>query len=82
MRIAAIEPILLSVPFEDGGSGTGMTPQRWHMFDTVLVRVTADNGLVGWGEAFGYFCHRAVGQLIRDLWPRPSSAASWTIPRP
>jgi L-alanine-DL-glutamate epimerase-like enolase superfamily enzyme len=67
MRIAAIEPILLSVPFEDGGSGTGMTPQRWHMFDTVLVRVTADNGLVGWGEAFGYFCHRAVSQLIRDL---------------
>ncbi len=67
MKIQSIETILLSVPFEDGGAGTGMTPNRWHKFDTVLVKVTADNGLVGWGEAFGYFCHRAVGAVIRDL---------------
>lgn len=67
MKIASIEPILLSIPFEDGGTGTGITPQRWHALDTVLVKITADNGLVGWGEAFGYFCHRAVGRLIQDL---------------
>lgn len=67
MKITAIEPLLLSIPFEDGGAGTGMTPQRWHTLDTVLVRITADNGLVGWGEAFGYFCHRAVAAQIRDL---------------
>jgi len=67
MKIAAIEAIVLSIPFEDGGSGTGMTPQRWHTLDTVLVRITADNGLIGWGEAFGYFCHGAVAAQIRDL---------------
>lgn len=67
MKITSVEPILLSIPFEDGGAGTGMTPQRWHTLDTVLVRITADNGLVGWGEAFGYFCHRAVAALVRDL---------------
>jgi len=71
MKIASIEPIVLSIPFEDGGSGTGMTPQRWHTLDTVLVRVTADNGLVGWGEAFGYFCHRAVAAQIRPLFAPP-----------
>ncbi len=67
MKIVSIEPVVLSVPFEDGGSGTGITPQRWHTLDTVLVKVTADNGLVGWGEAFAYFCHRAVATHIRDL---------------
>lgn len=67
MKITSIEPVLLSIPFEDGGTGTGMTPQRWHTLDTVLVKVTADNGLVGWGEAFGYFCHRAVAMLLKDL---------------
>ncbi len=67
MKIASIEPILLSIPFEDGGTGLGMTPSRWHTLDTVLVKVTAENGLVGWGEAFGYFCHRAVGTLLKDL---------------
>ncbi len=67
MKVASIEPVLLSIPFEDGGSGMGITPGRWHTLDTVLVKVTADNGLVGWGEAFGYFCHRAVAAMVRDL---------------
>jgi L-alanine-DL-glutamate epimerase-like enolase superfamily enzyme len=80
MKIASIEPIVLTVPFEDGGAGTGMTPQRWHTLDTVLVRVTADNGLVGWGEAFGYFCHRAVAQLIRDLVAPPFIGRSFDDP--
>lgn len=67
MKITAIDPILLSIPFEDGGTGLGMTPQRWHTLDTVLVRVSTDTGLVGWGEAFGYFCHRAVATHLREL---------------
>lgn len=71
MKIASIEPILLSIPFEDGGTGTGITPQRWHRLDTVLIKVTADNGLVGWGEAFGYFCHRAVATLVTELLAPP-----------
>ena len=71
MKVKAIEPLLLSIPFQDGGAGTGITPQRWHTLDMVLVRVTADNGLIGWGEAFGYFCHRAVAHHIRDLVSKP-----------
>lgn len=67
MKIASIEPILLSIPFEDGGAGVGITPQRWNSLDMVLVKVTADNGLVGWGEAFGYFCHHAVAAHIQNL---------------
>ena len=49
MKITAIDPITLSIPFEDGGSGVGITPQRWHTLDMVLVRIQTDNGLTGWG---------------------------------
>jgi L-alanine-DL-glutamate epimerase-like enolase superfamily enzyme len=67
MKITAIEPIAVRIPFEDGGSGQGITPQRWNTLDMVLVRVETDTGLVGWGEAFGYFCQRAVVAVITDL---------------
>ena len=67
MKITAIEPIVLRIPFEDGGAGLGITPQRWSVLDMVLVRVKTDKGLVGWGEAFGYFCQRAVAAVITDL---------------
>jgi L-alanine-DL-glutamate epimerase-like enolase superfamily enzyme len=67
MKITSVDPIALSIPFEDGGTGLGMTPQRWHTLDMVLVRVQTDSGLTGWGEAFGYFCRRAVAAQITDL---------------
>ncbi|UUZ75801.1 mandelate racemase/muconate lactonizing enzyme family protein [Polaromonas sp. P1(28)-13] len=67
MKITAIDPITLSIPFEDGGSGVGITPQRWHTLDMVLVRIRTDTGLTGWGEAFGYFCRHAVAAHIHDL---------------
>ena len=38
MKITAVDPIVLRIPFQDGGAGLGMTPQRWAVLDTVLVR--------------------------------------------
>jgi len=67
VKIVAVEPIALSVPFDDGGAGTGLMPQRWSALDVVLVRVRTEEGLTGWGEAFGYFCRRAVVALVADL---------------
>lgn len=67
MKITAVEPIPLRIPFEDGGSGQGITPQRWHTLDMVLVKISTDTGLVGWGEAFSYFCQRPVATVIADL---------------
>jgi L-alanine-DL-glutamate epimerase-like enolase superfamily enzyme len=67
MKIRSVDAIELRIPFEDGGSGLGMTPTRWNAFDMVLVRIEADNGLVGWGEAFAYFCRCSVTELVREL---------------
>lgn len=65
--IRSVEPIVLRIPFTDGGAGTGITPGRWDTLDVVLVRVEAADGLVGWGEAFGYVCWRATAAALADM---------------
>lgn len=66
MKIAKIETIRLDIPFDDGGTGLGMTPSAWNQLDMVLVRIETDTGLVGWGEAFSYFCASAVKAMLDD----------------
>ncbi|MDF1850597.1 MAG: mandelate racemase/muconate lactonizing enzyme family protein [Verrucomicrobiales bacterium] len=70
MKITSVAPIVLSIPFEAGGSGEGIMPTKWETLDFCLVRIDTDSGLTGWGEAFGYFCSRSVAALIeRSLAP-------------
>jgi L-alanine-DL-glutamate epimerase-like enolase superfamily enzyme len=66
-RVKKIEPIALKIPFSDGSSRTGLMPQRWTHFDMILVRVETDDGVVGWGESFAYFCSTAVMAVLRDM---------------
>ncbi|WP_136686077.1 mandelate racemase/muconate lactonizing enzyme family protein [Falsirhodobacter xinxiangensis] len=66
MKIARIDTIRLDIPFDDGGTGLGMTPSAWNQLDMVLVRIKTDTGLVGWGEAFSYFCAGAVKSMLDD----------------
>jgi L-alanine-DL-glutamate epimerase-like enolase superfamily enzyme len=65
--IVKIEPIVLRIPFDDGGPGHGITPTRWHALDIMLLRVETERGLIGWGEGFGYTCQQATAQAARDM---------------
>ena len=65
--IKNVAPLVLRIPFDDGGRGEGITPTRWRDLDIVLVRVETASGLVGWGEAFGYKCQNATACAVRDL---------------
>jgi D-galactarolactone cycloisomerase len=53
MKITNVEPIHISVPYTFGG-----TPRAdgipWRNMETLLVKVTTDEGVTGWGEAFGF----------------------------
>lgn len=65
MRIARTEAVLLSVPFQAGGTppwSFGGKPQN--RFDILLVRLETDSGLVGWGEAFSRNQDLALKHLI------------------
>lgn len=66
MRITDAEVIRLRIPFSDGGRGEGLFHQRWRSLDFVLLRVATDTGLIGWGEAFSYFCGKPVTALMRS----------------
>ncbi len=63
--ITAVDPIVVRIPFTDGSPKTGLFPTAWTHLDIVLVRVQTDDGLVGWGEGFGYFCFDATAAMIR-----------------
>ena len=73
MIIADIEAIPLRIPFK---AGTKSDASAWGdsnllAADSLLVKVTTDQGLVGWGEAFGFravaSAKLAVDQLIAPL---------------
>lgn len=64
MRIKSIQTHLLSIPFTDGGKGEGLTPSAWTHLDFALIRIETECGLVGWGEAFSYFCADAVKHVV------------------
>jgi L-alanine-DL-glutamate epimerase-like enolase superfamily enzyme len=73
MIITGIEPIPLRIPFK---AGTTSDASAWGdsnlpAADALLVKVTTDEGLIGWGEAFGFravaSAKLAIDQLIAPL---------------
>src|SRR5882757_9188395 len=55
MKITRVEPFLVSIPYDHGapkpvmGIGTALTTM-----DALYIRVDTDEGITGWGEAFGF----------------------------
>jgi len=73
MSIAGIEAIPLRIPFK---AGTKSDASAWGdsnlpAADSLLVKVTTDQGLVGWGEAFGFSSSR-----FRQARRRPTDCAA------
>lgn len=73
MIISAIETVLLRIPFRPGikSDASAWGDSNLPAADSLLVKVTTDQGLVGWGEAFGFravaSAKLAVEQLIAPL---------------
>ncbi|MFC3127283.1 mandelate racemase/muconate lactonizing enzyme family protein [Pseudoroseomonas globiformis] len=64
MKIAEIEAFPTSFPVPEGARvalGVGRAVKR----DAVVVKVTTDDGLVGWGESHHGRAHTAVAALLR-----------------
>jgi L-alanine-DL-glutamate epimerase-like enolase superfamily enzyme len=81
MKIRSVETSIIEIPFTDGGRGEGITPTTWNTLETVLVRVEDTDGVVGWGEGFGYFCADATKYLIdRNVAPLTVGTAIHDIP--
>jgi D-galactarolactone cycloisomerase len=66
MTIASISSIALNLPFEIGGPKPLFAGKPRHM-EMLLVRVETGDGIVGWGEAFGYAVWPATRAALETL---------------
>src|ERR1700749_182936 len=54
MKITAVEPCWTRIPFDMGGKPATTGGLNWQSMNTVWLRIVTDQGLEGWGEAFGH----------------------------
>lgn len=74
MKIITIEVMRIAIPFdahrrppaEQETTFNAASPSLSRM-ETLLVKVTSDNGLVGWGEAFGHLANPVTEQALCSL---------------
>jgi len=64
MKIVDVQPYLLAIPIKEKDFPA---PWVWGNFNQVLVSITTDDGMTGFGEAFGYFAPHAVFAIIKHL---------------
>ena len=69
MIITGIETFPLRIPFKPGRSSaaSSRSPADSPTVDSLLVKVTTDQGHEGWGEAFGFEAARVTQRAIDDL---------------
>jgi len=54
LRIRSIESSVVAIPCDMGGPSPLFAGKPWTHLEILLVKVETDDGLVGWGEAFGH----------------------------
>lgn len=54
MRITGVSTRVVAIPYAYDGPRHNVAGKDWNTLDALLVRVETEDGLVGWGEAFGH----------------------------
>lgn len=69
MIISRIETIPLRIPFKPGtrSEASAWGDSNLPTADSLLVKVTTSNGLVGWGEAFGFRAVASAALAVDEL---------------
>jgi hypothetical protein len=66
--IAKIETVPLRIPFKGGStSDASLWGHKLTAEDSLLVKVTTDTGMEGWGEAFGFGAVASAKLAVDDL---------------
>ncbi|GFG87085.1 mandelate racemase/muconate lactonizing enzyme family protein [Mycolicibacter algericus] len=65
--ITAIEAIPLRIPLKPDLPGAALWGERVTAADSLLVKVTTDDGIVGWGEAFGLYGTALAAHALDEL---------------
>ncbi|HVZ10630.1 mandelate racemase/muconate lactonizing enzyme family protein [Rhodopila sp.] len=64
MKITGVETYWTQIPFDMGGKPKVMGGLNWQVMNGVWLRVLTDQGVEGWGEAFGHACSAATMAVL------------------
>jgi L-alanine-DL-glutamate epimerase-like enolase superfamily enzyme len=64
MKIRSVESSVIAIPCDMGGPPPMFAGKPWTHLEILLVKVETEDGLVGWGEAFG---HTAIAATKASL---------------
>jgi D-galactarolactone cycloisomerase len=67
MKITHVSGVVYRQQLKPGGSMPKFAGEGRNAFETLLVKVETDDGLVGWGEAFPHRVWPAVKSLLENL---------------
>ncbi|MGI9331857.1 MAG: mandelate racemase/muconate lactonizing enzyme family protein, partial [Gammaproteobacteria bacterium] len=67
MKIASVETIALSIPFDTGAPRDAFVGASWRHLDVLLVKVQTEDGTLGWGDAFSYSCLETVRASVQTM---------------
>jgi D-galactarolactone cycloisomerase len=78
MKITSVESFHIAVPYTYGGALAKADALPWRKMETLFVKVSTDEGVVGWGEGFGFATctitktavDKAVAPLVTGRDPR------------
>ena len=67
MKITQVSGVVYRQQLKPGGSTPKFAGEGRNAFETLLVKVETDSGIVGWGEAFPHRVWHAVKSLLENL---------------
>jgi D-galactarolactone cycloisomerase len=67
MKIKSVESSVVALPFDMGGPTPTFAGRPWDRLEILLVRVETEDGLVGWGEAFGHAAIPATRAALDEI---------------
>ncbi len=71
MKIKDIKTIIVDLPYNTLGETDGFSKilggKSWNKLSTLYIRVETTEGIIGWGESFGYNCIEATINIIDTL---------------
>jgi D-galactarolactone cycloisomerase len=65
--ITKVEAIHCSLPFTYHRPASASAAVNWPSLDTLLVRIETDEGIEGWGEAFGFMSSATTRHAVETL---------------
>src|SRR5512138_298634 len=67
MKISDVKAHHIRIPYDAGVASFRQGASSIAALDIVLVEVTTDTGLTGWGDAFAYVCPRTTYTAITEM---------------